>query len=166
MKNFKIPLISFACAVSIAVFATIISSLLYQPKVMVKRGFQIELSANGTAVKKEVKLVDFATLMKNADLKKGKKTAKKCASCHTFNKGGKAKVGPNLYKIIGKKRAAMSGFSYSKAMKAKGGKWNRKSIDQFITKPKDFIPGTKMGFRGIKKPQDRANLILFLEQTK
>lgn len=165
MKNLKTTCITFACALSIVAVAIVLSGLLYQPKTMVKRGFQIALSADGTAVKKEEKILDLATLMQTADLEKGAKTAKKCASCHSFNKGGKAKVGPNLYKIIGKKRGSSAGFAYSSAMQAKGGVWDKESINAFITKPKDYLPGTKMAFAGLKKPQDRANVILFLEES-
>lgn len=164
MNKFKIPAIGLVLALLVAIVPTLVSNLLYQPKSMVKRGYEIAISADGTPVKKEEKVVDLATLMQNADLKKGKKLAKKCSSCHTFNKGGKAKVGPNLYNIIGRARGSVSGFSYSKAMKAKGGNWDLESINQFITKPKDYIPGTKMGFAGIKKAQYRANLIAYLEQ--
>jgi cytochrome c len=165
MEKFKTPLIAFTAAISMTVLAIVISSLLYQPKKMVKRGYEIAISKDGKAVKKEVKIVDLATLMQTADLDKGAKKAKKCASCHSFNKGGKAKVGPNLYKIIGKKRGSSPGFAYSKAMKAKGGVWTRESINEFIKKPKEYLPGTKMGFAGLKKPQDRANIILFLEES-
>lgn len=164
MHKCKIPAIGLVLALLIAIVPTLLANVLYQPKPMVKRGYQIELSADGTPVKKEEKIVDLATLMQSADLKKGKKLAKKCSSCHTFNKGGKAKVGPNLYKIIGRARGSMPGFAYSKAMAAKGGNWDLESLNQFITKPKDYLPGTKMGFAGIKKAQDRASLIVYLEQ--
>ena len=65
---------------------------------------------------------------------------------------------------MGRARGSFAGFSYSEAMKAKGGAWDRASINQFITKPKDYLPGTKMAFAGLKKPQDRADVILYLEK--
>lgn len=167
MEKFKTPLLSVAFAFTIVVVSIIFADIFYQEKPMVKRGFQIEIAADGKAVEKKVeKPVDIATLLKNADIDKGAKIFKKCSSCHTIGKGEAAKVGPNLYGIVGKKRAAMAGFAYSDAMKAKGGAWDIESINQFITKPKDFVPGNKMGFAGLKKPQDRADLILFLQKQK
>lgn len=154
-------------AVAIAVVATIFADVFYQPKKLLKRGFQIELSADGKVVaKKEEKPVDLGELMKLADVSRGEKIFKKCASCHTAEKGEAAKVGPNLFGVVGRQRATFSGFAYSDAMKAKGGSWDRASVNQFITKPKDFISGTKMAFPGLKKPQDRADVILFLESRK
>ncbi len=158
---------SIGVALGIMIFAILAADLLYQPKKVIKRGFQIELSADGKPLPKKIeKPVDIATLLKMANVDNGAKIFKKCASCHTIGKGEAAKVGPNLHAILGKKRAAMSGFNYSEAMKAKGGAWDVESISQFITKPKDFIPGTKMGFPGLKKPQDRADVILFLQKNR
>lgn len=166
-KSLKIQLISVSIAVALTAFAVLSADILYQPKKSIKRGFEIIFSANGKPVVKKVeKPIDLATLLKKADFDRGAKVFKKCASCHTVNRGGASKIGPNLHKIIGKKRASFTGFSYSKAMKAKGGFWNQESINQFIIKPKNFIPGTKMAFPGLKKPQDRADLILFLGQQK
>jgi cytochrome c len=154
-------------ALVVVIFAVIAADVLYQPKTFLKRGFKIELAADGQPVaKKEEKPVILSELMKLADVNRGAKIFKKCASCHTAGRGEAAKVGPNLFGIVGKKRAAFAGFSYSEAMKAKGGAWDRESISQFITKPKDFIPGTKMAFPGLKKPQDRADVILFLESQR
>lgn len=158
---------AFAIVVAIVLFAVISANILYRPKPMIKRGFEIILSADGKPVTKaEEKPVDLATMMKTADFDRGAKIFKKCASCHGVEKGGAAKVGPNLYGIIGRKKASFAGFSYSDVMKAKGGSWDKESINTFITKPKDFVPGTKMAFPGLKKPQDRADVILFLEKTK
>lgn len=163
-KNFA-PAIGIALAV--VVVATLLASLLYQPKKVVRRGFQIEIAADGKeVVKAEAKPVDLASLMKIADLKRGEKIFKKCASCHVATRGGGNKVGPNLFGIVGRARGSAPGFSYSQAMKAKGGAWDRASVDTFITKPKDFVPGTKMAFPGLKKPQDRADVILFLESQR
>ena len=101
-------------------------------------------------------------LLASANIDKGKKVAKKCVSCHTFEKSGKNKVGPNLFNIIGQTRGAVSGFAYSGAIKAMGGKWGFDDLNQFLAKPKKFMPGTKMSFAGIKKSGDRAALLLYL----
>ena len=163
-KNFA-PALGIALAA--VVVATLLAHVLYQPKKVVRRGFQIEIAADGKeVVKAEVKPVDLASLMKIADLKRGEKIFKKCASCHVAKRGEGHKVGPNLFAVVGRARGSAAGFSYSPAMKAKGGAWDRTSIDAFITKPKDYLPGTKMAFPGLKKPQDRADVILFLESQR
>lgn len=162
----KTPAAAFGLALTIALFAVLATDLLYRPKEMLKRGFQIEISADGKLVKKEEKPVDLATMMKTADLARGEKLFKKCASCHTIGRGEAAKVGPNLFGVLGRSKAGFAGFNYSEAMKTKGGAWDAESINHFITKPKDFIPGTKMAFPGLKKPQDRADVILFLQKNR
>lgn len=163
LKFFAVTSIS---AIVITVISVLAADLLYHQKKVIKRGYEVEISAEGKAVKKEEKQVDLAAMMASADSSRGEKIFKKCASCHNADKGAAAKVGPNLFGIVGKARGTSSGFVYSNALKAKGGAWDRASIDQFIAKPKDFIPGTKMAFPGLKKPQDRADIILFLESKK
>jgi len=161
----KIPAIAFGISSALVIFAVLLTDLLYRPKEVVKRGFQIEISADGKAVAKKVeKPVDLAAMMKTADADRGAKVFKKCASCHSAQKADGNKVGPNLAGVIGRARGAVAGFSYSSAMKAKGGSWDKESINTFITKPKDFVAGTKMAFAGLKKPQDRADVILYLEK--
>jgi len=158
-------------------FSILISHLLYQPKKMVKRGFEIEIKVstqNIDGVKvgnlgeakpaAKVEVVDIATMIKNADIDAGAKIFKKCATCHTVIKNGANKVGPNLYGVVGKKKASISGFTYSSALKAKGGSWTIEDLNQWLIKPKDFVPGTKMGFAGLKKDKDRANVIAYLKQ--
>ena len=93
---------------------------------------------------------------------KGEKVARKCVACHSFNKGGKNKIGPNLYGIMGRKRATTVGYNYSKALKKMGGKWGFADMDKFLLKPRKFIPGTKMSFKGIKNASDRASIIMYL----
>jgi len=167
MAQLKINGASFALALVLIIFAVISADALYQPKEVVKRGYQIELSADGKPVaKKEEKPVDLATMMKTADIDRGAKIFKKCASCHSIAKGEAARVGPNLYGVVGRKRGSFAGFSYSEAMKAKGGNWDSESINSFITKPKEYLPGTKMAFAGLKKPQDRADVVLYLQGQK
>ncbi|MEE2760807.1 MAG: cytochrome c family protein [Pseudomonadota bacterium] len=101
-------------------------------------------------------------LLADASADKGAKVAKKCTSCHTFEKGGKNRVGPNLYGMIGRDRGTVDGYKYSKAILAMAGKWGFSDINAFLTKPKDFIAGTKMVFPGLKSAADRADLILYM----
>lgn len=101
------------------------------------------------------------------DLDLGKKISKKCKVCHTFNEGGKKKIGPNLYHVIGRTAGTKDGFKYSKAMKAKGADglvWNAEVLNEFLTKPRKFVPKTKMTFPGLKKDDQRAAVICWLEQ--
>ncbi len=105
-------------------------------------------------------------LLAGADLDKGKSVFKKCAACHTVENGGANKVGPNLWDIVNRPAAAHDGFSYSGALKefAQGGAtaWDYESLSQFLLSPKKFVKGTSMGFAGLKKEGDRANVIAYL----
>lgn len=104
----------------------------------------------------------IASLIAAADVAKGQKLSKACAACHSFDKGGPSKVGPNLWGIVGKAKAATSGFKYSDALKAKGGSWDYQSLNHFLWKPKKYAKGTTMSYMGIKKPADRAAMIAWL----
>ena len=87
---------------------------------------------------------------------------KQCFTCHTIDKGGPNKVGPNQWNIVGRKKASHEGFSYSSALQAKGGDWTYEDIDHMIYKPQAFVRGTKMAFAGLPKEQDRADVIAYL----
>ena len=106
----------------------------------------------------------ISALLATASLEKGEKLYKKCGACHNYEKGGKSKIGPNLWNIINRLKASSEGFAYSKALTEFGGKWNYEELNNFLYKPKEYIKGTKMNFAGLKNVQDRADLILFLRQ--
>lgn len=156
----------FAIAVAVIVTSILITKALYHEKEVKKRGYEIAIAKDGKVVVKQEKVITLSEALKTADFDRGKKIFKKCASCHNAEKGASAKVGPNLWGVVNRKKASSSGFSYSKALLAKGGSWDLESINQFIQKPKDFVPGTKMAFGGLKKPQDRADVILYLSKQR
>lgn len=101
-------------------------------------------------------------LLAKADVGKGQAFAKACGACHNFEKGAAAKVGPPLYGVVGRQVASIAGFSYSDVLKAKGGEWTFDDINKFITNPKAYAPGTKMGYAGEQSPEKRADIIDYL----
>ena len=103
-------------------------------------------------------------LLASADAAAGEKLAKKCTACHVFDPGGGNKVGPALWNIVNADKGAVDGFSYSNALVEHGGAWDYVALNLFLAKPKAYISGTKMNFAGLKKPQDRANMIAYLRQ--
>ena len=116
-----------------------------------------------TAQPAEPETSPVVALIAAADLGAGKKAAKKCTACHSLTEDGANKIGPRLWDIVGQPIAAVEGFSYSKALKARAGEaWSYENLDAFLAKPKAWVPGTKMSFGGLKKPEQRAALIAYL----
>ena len=101
-------------------------------------------------------------LLASASVEKGQAAAKQCQSCHTFEKGGANRVGPNLWGIVGRPKASVAGFNYSAAMKAKGGNWSFDDLNKFLASPRGFIQGTNMSFAGLARDSQRADLIGYL----
>jgi cytochrome c len=106
--------------------------------------------------------IDVAALVAAADPAAGEAIFKKCAACHKLD--GTNGVGPHLDSVVGRPVASLGDFSYSDGMKAHGGDWSPDALFQFLSNPKKVVPGTKMSFAGLPKPEDRANVIAFLEQ--
>ncbi len=114
----------------------------------------------------QTETVSLAALLADANVGKGVKVFKKCTACHTSEAGGANKVGPALYDIVGRSMAVADGFGYSDVFvgfQAEGRTWTYEDLNTFLTKPKDYAPGTKMSFAGLKKETDRANLLAYLQ---
>tara|TARA_B100000965_G_scaffold262746_1_gene221688 strand:- start:1894 stop:2424 length:531 start_codon:yes stop_codon:yes gene_type:complete len=109
-------------------------------------------------------VVDIAALLAMGDLNHAKKVWKKCSACHSIKEGGKNKIGPALYSVLGRNVAALSDYKYSKALMAYGKSWTFEEMNGFLIKPQSYIKGTKMAFVGLKKEKDRASIILYMNQ--
>ena len=125
----------------------------------VVEGVEEEVGAGGPAAPAHP--VEF--YLASADPAKGEQVFKKCAACHNADKGGPNALGPNLWGVLGEAIGqGAGGFAFSDALKTKGGTWDWKSLDAWLTSPKGYAPGTKMTFAGLSKPEDRADVIAFL----
>lgn len=106
----------------------------------------------------------IAVYLAKADPAKGQQVFNKCAACHNADKGGANQLGPNLWNVLGEPVGQGKGFTFSDALSKKGGTWSWDNLSQWLTSPRSFAPGTKMTFAGLGDPQDRANVIAFLNQ--
>jgi cytochrome c len=143
----------------------ITAEAIFAPHHPAKPGFEIEVKqapAAGGAAEAKAPEEPIGKLLASATVDRGQTSAKVCATCHTFQKGGANGQGPNLYGIIGRPRASVPGFAYSDAMKAKGGEWTVDDLNKFLATPKEFVPGTKMNFPGFSKGSQRADVIAYL----
>jgi cytochrome c len=141
----------------------IAAGAIFSPRVPAKPGYDIAIpeKPEGGGAPAAAPQESIAELLANADPKRGEQIARVCQTCHTFEKGGPNKVGPNLWGVVGRPKVE-PGFNYSAAMKAKGGDWTVDDLNQFLTSPRGYIPGTAMSFAGLPRGPQRADVIAFL----
>lgn len=147
------------------------SGALVSPKAMTQAGYALpDATAAGgggaAAAAKEEAVEPIAKRLAAADVAKGEAAAKKCVSCHSFTPDKKNGTGPGLHGVSGRDKGAAAGFKYSSGMAGKGGKWDDESLDAFLTNPKAFVSGTSMGFAGVPRGDERANIIAYLHSLK
>ncbi len=145
--------------------ADLISHALIHPNMLRAQAYKIEgapTSAQPGASAEKKGPLPIEPLLAAASVDKGAEVFKKCTSCHTIDKGGANRIGPNLYGIVGGEKGKGRGYSFSAAMVSKGGTWTYDDLNIYLYSPRDFVPGTKMSFIGIKDDKDRAALIAYL----
>jgi cytochrome c len=143
----------------------IVAGAIFAPRKLEKPGFEIEVPATpapgppGQSAQPEVPLEQ---LLAKADVSRGAESAKKCAACHTFEKGGRTLVGPPLWGIVGRPKASVPGFNYSPGMKQLSGNWTAEDLFNFIANPRGMVANTSMTFARIPRATERADLIAYL----
>ncbi|MEP9379613.1 cytochrome c family protein [Aquabacter sp. CN5-332] len=142
----------------------IFSEILFTPSAPAKPGYDIAVPEGPSEAQAPTAApsVPIEELFAKASVEKGANVAKRCGSCHNFQEGAGAKVGPDLYGVVDRPVASVAGFAYSAAMKAHGGDWTPQALNTFLTNPKAAVPGTAMAFAGIPKEVERADLIAYL----
>ena len=132
-------------------------------------GYQVEVVSqvsSGTSLATEmIQKIDIAAVMALGDITSGEKIFKKCAACHSINKGGKNKIGPALYNVVGRTVGGVDNYKYSKALASYGKEWTFEELNGFLTKPSSYLKGTKMSYAGLRKEKDRASVIKYLNQN-
>jgi cytochrome c len=145
----------------VALGSTIVAGEVFHNERPEKMGYVVE-GVEEVGGEAPVAAVPIATLLATADPAKGAEVFKKCASCHNVTPGGANGIGPALHGVMGKPHGAHPGFAYSDALKGVGGNWDFEGMNKWLTKPSAYAKGTKMNFAGLSKPEDRANLIVYL----
>jgi len=168
MDSFEFNKIAAAILIALLTVkgADLVSRHLIHPEMLKEPAYKIEgvsvmAQAGGTSTEKKGP-APIEPLLAAANVEKGAEVFKKCTSCHTIDKGGPNRVGPNLYSVVGAEKGKGRDYSFSSAMASKGGNWTYDDLNVYLYSPRDFVPGTKMSFAGVKDDNDRAALIAYL----
>ena len=132
-------------------------------------GYQVvveaQLTSAASQITEMVEKIDITAVMVLGDIASGEKIFKKCAACHSINKGGKNKIGPALYNVVGRTVGGVDDYKYSKTLASYGKEWTFEELNGFLRKPASYLKGTKMSYAGLRKEKDRASVIKYLNQN-
>ena len=169
MDSFEVNKIIAAVLVTVLIVFGVgkISDIIFHVEAPKVQGYKVEvkLASSSSVESSSENQVDIASLLSMGDLKLGKKVFKKCAACHSINKDGGNKIGPKLWGVMFRPVGSITDYKYSKALSTYGKEWSWEEMNGFLTKPSKWIKGNKMGFAGLKKDEDRASVILYLNQN-
>ncbi len=175
MNSFELNKIALALLLTVLVIFGIgsLTDVIFEEQQLASHSYPVEMEAEATEMEVEAPVAtadveaeeqepSLGHLLAAASVEAGEKVFKKCKACHTTDNGGKNLVGPNLWNVVGRTIGGVDGFAYSDGMKEKGGVWTYEKLDAFLKKPGDFVNKTKMSFAGLKKAEDRADVIVLL----
>ena len=169
MDSFEINKVIAAIVVTVLIVFGIskVSDIVFTVKKPAIEGYKVEVAVANTSLTQASteSTVDIAALLALGSVENGKKIFKKCKACHSIAKDGKNKIGPALYSVVGRAIGGVSDYKYSKALASYGKEWTFEELNGFLIKPAKWIPANKMGFNGLKKPEDRASVILYLNEN-
>ena len=169
MDSFEINKIIAAVLVTILLVFGIekISDIVFHVEKPAVEGYKVEvkLASTSSTEGNSESQVDISALLALGNIEDGKKIFKKCAACHSINADGENKIGPKLWNVIFRPVGSIVDYKYSKALSSYGKEWTWEEMNGFLIKPSKWIKGNKMGFAGLKKEEDRASVILFLNEN-
>ncbi len=169
MDSFEINKIIAAVLITVLLVFGIgkISDIVFQVENPKVAGYKVEIKeANVTTTNASIEgQVNIAALLALGNAEDGKKVFKKCAACHSINAGGGNKIGPKLWNVMFRPVGEITDYKYSKALSSYGKEWTWEEMNGFLIKPSKWIKGNKMGFAGLKKEEDRASVILYLNEN-
>ena len=168
MDSFEInKIIAAIIIVFILVFGVgKISDIVYHVEKPSSSAYKVEITTASSSSKNSdiSEAIDISALLAMGSVEHGQKVFKKCSACHSVKEGGKNKIGPALYNVLGRNMAALEDYKYSKALIKFGKDWTFQEMNAFLIKPQNYIKGKKMAFAGLKKEKDRASVILFMNK--
>ena len=147
-----------------------LGGILFATKDANPEAYVVEGVADDTVVAADAAVVEeivpIAELLQTASVDKGEKISKKCVACHNFEQGAPNKIGPALWGVAGRDIGAMAGFAYSSTLAGLDGDWSAEALNGFLENPKAYAVGTSMAFAGLRKAEDRADIIAYLQSLK
>ena len=169
MDSFEINKIIAAILVTVLLVLGLgkISDVIFQVEKPDIAGYKVEVNLDGatTSQASSDSQLDISALLALGSVEDGEKVFKKCAACHSINANGKNKIGPKLWNVMFRPVGSVTDYKYSQALTSYGKEWSWEEMNGFLIKPATWIKGNKMGFAGLKKEEDRASVILYLNEN-